>query len=260
MLRINLLPTYLEEQKKLRLAIVGASLLFAAVTAGMLGYHFLKLKADETAATDRATAAAEARTAAEAINTKADGVLTSIRPILDKTEFVEQVRFQNEIRQRIFANAAKYTDAKVEYDSMSVNGDTFTVNAYCRSIADLGRFYLTMFNNPDFTAVSIQGIPGWPNAASVNSKIGQNPFGAGDAQQQRLSTWFPVQLTAKMVRPVVSPALPTSLSGGAGGAGGFPGGPFGGGGFPGGGRPSFSGPPAGSGAPADPGAGAPPDA
>lgn len=253
MLRINLLPTYLEEQKQLRLAIAGATILFVAVLGGMLGWHFGKLVPEQQAATTRAEQAAAAKAAAEAIHTQAQQELAKVQPILDKVEFVEQVQFQNEVRQKIFARAAQYTDAKVEYDQMAVNGDTFTVNAYCQTIADLGRFYLTMFNNPDFTAVSVQGIPGWPNAASVNSEIGQNPWGAGGSTTQRLSTWFPVQLTAKLVRPVVSPSLPGSLTGAGGGPGGFPGG----GGFSG--PPSgqsFSGPPTagvggGGGAPTD---------
>jgi hypothetical protein len=252
MLRINLLPAYLAEQKKTRLAIILASLLFASVLFGMLGYHFLAQKPETTRLTEEADDAERRRDAAQAIQRQAQDTLAKVQPILDKVNFVEDVRFHNTIRQKIYENAARFTIREVEYDSMAVQGSSFSANAYCKSIADLGRFYLTMFGNPDFTAVSIQGIPGWPNAATLQQSpfgggqgLGQSPFDGQQRQQVNSgAAWFPVQLAATVVKPVVTPALPASLLVPPGGAA-APGG-FGGAGLP----PGY-GPSGGAGAPTD---------
>lgn len=239
MLRINLLPASLGEQKKVRLAIILASLLFAGVLFGMLGYHFLKIIPDAQAAEQRATDEETQQARVQKISDDAKSELQRVQPILDKVNFVESVQFHNTIRQTIFANTARYTIPQVEYDGMSVNNNVLSVSAYAKNLSDLGRFYLYMFGNPDLTAVSIQGIPSWPPA----NRNPADPFG----NPQQGGTWFPVQMTGTLVRPVVTPTLPASLFGGQaqGGAGGF------GGGFPGGagglppGYGGFSGPPGG---------------
>lgn len=253
MLRINLLPASLGEQKKVRLAIILASLLFAAVLIGMLGYHFGVIIPAAVAREEEATNEENEQARVQKISDDAKKELAQVKPILDKVEFVESVQFHNTIRQTIFANAARYTVPEVEYNGMSVNANVLTVSAFAKNLSDLGRFYLYMFGNPDLTAVSIQGIPAWPPA----NRNPSNPF---DNNQSNAGTWFPVQLTGTLVRPVVTPQLPATLFGAQGGQGGFGGGFGGPGGFSGGPPSGFSGPPAGGFSGPPTGSGPPPGA
>jgi hypothetical protein len=225
MLRINLLPAYIAERKKTRTAIILASLLWLLVLGAGLGYFFGVLNPQVA---QKEQDANDMQTKGDAVTTFAsetDALRQKIGPIKEKVDFVEQVRFHNKIRQRIFRNAARYTYRKVEYNAMSVNGNVLTVSAFVKNLSDLGRFYITMFGNPDVTAVSIQGSPpGWPQNQQQTTNL--NPFTPGPTPDQ--AGWFPVQLTATLVRPVVTPQLPASLGGGTRGIGG---GRIGGGGF-----------------------------
>jgi hypothetical protein len=262
MLKINLLPTYIAEQKRTRTAIVLASLIWLAILAGGLGYHFGVLMPQVHAKEDEAKQAEDDANRVTQFDSDTQSIRQKVAPIEDKVDFVKAVRFHNELYQKIYRNAAKYTYRNVEYASMSINGQLLAVNAYVHSLDDLGRFYLTMFGNPDVTAVSIQGIPNWDwTRQEYGGQQGILP-GQGALPEQR--GWFPVQMSASLVRPVVAPQLPASLGGGgttgrgfAGGSpfgpggGGYGGGPPMGGGY-GGGPPAGygGGPPMGGGAPA----------
>ena len=200
MLRINLLPAYFAERRKTRLAIVGFSVGFLAVTAAMLGWFFVQKHNTEAL---EAQASAEADKAAQvvAIQTEATGIRAKVQPIKDKEEFVKAVLFQNSLRSRIFRQAAAYTYRDVEYRSMVIAGNTLNVQASSKRVSDIGRYLITMFGNPDLTAVSISGIPGWPPG---NTSGGAGGGGGGGY-----------------------PGM------GGGGGGGYPGAGGGGGGFPG---------------------------
>lgn len=238
MLRINLLPAYIAERKKTRNAIIGASALVLLVLGIGLYYNFGMLKPDIDKRVAEAEEQERQQKEVEAIGQQATTTAALIIPYQEKVEFVKAVQFANIVRQKIYRNAARYTYRTVEYDKMDVTGNTLSISGAVRSVADLGRMYITMFGNPDVTAVSIQGIPSYPNNQPV-----YDPNTGGPSPTQ--GNWFPVQLTATLVQPVVTPQLPASL-----GATGTTGGGFGATGFGGGGgvsRPSgFSGAPSGS--------------
>ena len=110
-----------------------------------------------------------------------------------------------------------YTYNQVEYDSMAAADKTLSVRAYCASISDIARFYILMFGNPDVTAVSISGVPS--HADYVKAQPVTYP---GGPPPQKV--YYPVSLTATLIKPIVPPALPASLTGGTGGTvGGAPG-------------------------------------
>ena len=218
MLRINLLPAYIAERQKVRNAIIGSVAFFLIVVGGMLGYQFGMAQPE----LDKRTAEADAK------QTEADNeqkfeqetttIRTQIKPLQDKVDFVNNVRFYNTLRPRIFRNAAAYTYREVEYNSMSVNGNTLAISGYVKSLADMGRFYITFYGNPDVTAVSVGDLPGWTNDGSAGQGLpGQRP-----ATQRG----FPIGLTATLAKPVGRPSLPASLLEAAGGgAGAAPGAP-----------------------------------
>ena len=94
MLRINLLPAYIAERRKLRLTIAAFSAAFLAVTGGVLAYYFVKqaqvqqLEADANAEETKAQAV-------QLLQSQAQTTRSGVQPILDKVNYVDQVRWYN---------------------------------------------------------------------------------------------------------------------------------------------------------------------
>jgi hypothetical protein len=217
MLRINLLPAYIAERKKTRATWVWAGSLLAVCIAAPLIYRFAFQDPLYNETVRKANEADDAAKLVEATESKTQNELQKIQPIQAKVDFVKGVRFYNVLPGLIYRNAARYTYRGVEYNSMAVQGDSLTINASVPKLEDVGRFYLTLFGNPDIKALSIKGMPDYPTIQMMN----QLP---PDARRG-----FPIQVAAQLVQNV-SPPIPPS--GGAQG-GGFGGGGFGGGGFSG---------------------------
>jgi len=233
MLRINLLPAYIAEQRKTKMAWTFTGIGVAAVVGGLLGYQFAFLQPQVARMTQEATDADTAAQAVEGLEQQATGELAKIAPLQAKVTFVQGVRYFNLLVPQIYRNVAKYTYNKVEYSSMNASGDTLAISAMVQDLSDVGRFYLTLFANPDITAISIKGMPGWPNATSQSTPLP----GEGNVNPNRGG--FPLAVTAKLVQTVSPPSFA-----GAAAAGGMGGGMMGGmGGMSGGGMmgPSMSG-------------------
>jgi hypothetical protein len=246
MLRINLLPAYIAEQKKTLAAwwITGVGL--ALVLAGLLAWA-LWIRQQVADMTQAANDADTAATAVEKTQSDADAERQKVAPIKAKRDFVNNVRFYNTLRPRIYRQAAQYTLRNAEYNSMAVQGDTLSMSAYVRSISDVARFYITLYNNPDIKALSVRGLPGWPNASTV-------PLAPGTTGNDPNRNVIPLAVTAQLIKPIGAPAPP---GGGAAVGGGRPGGglggPPGGGGYGGYGAgiggPPVGGPPVAGGGP-----------
>jgi hypothetical protein len=242
--------------------------LFALVCAGLLLTYF-KVTADVAAKEEEATAEEAKQAAVEAIKSKTAQIRTQIAPLQDKVSFVENVRFYNTLAPSIYRNAAKYTIRHVEYNSMKVAGNTLTIGGFVsgeggpggpsgkQSVQNFGRYLITFFGNPDITALSVAGLPGYPSPATGTGSAtaggaggfpgfpggggppggpgfpgggGPGGFpGSGGAALGNLPSrpGFPFTATATLKRAVTTPTVPASAGGGAAtpGAGGFPGGP-----------------------------------
>ena len=232
MLRINLLPAYLEEQKKRNAHYFGAGFVALALIGGALAYHFVILNPSVDKMVAEADDANNRATAVETLQAANGELENSIKPLKDKVTFVKQTRWYNGLRPRIFEQVARYTYNQVEYNSMDVKGDSLAIKGRVKKLSDAANYYLAMSANPDVRAVGWSGIYGWPNNVQQTTGPGQTPDPAAQG--------FDIDVTAQLVKPVVAPAPPGG--GSAGGAPGAPGG-FGGpgsgapGGYGGGGAP-----------------------
>ena len=206
MLRINLLPAYIAEQKKTIATWWWAGSVLAVCIAAPLIYRFAVQDPLYNDTVARANAAHEAALAVEDTQAKTQTELQKIQPIQAKVDFVKNVQFYNRLPGLIYRNAARYTYRGVEYSSMAVDGDSLSIAASVPKLEDVGRFYLTLFGNPDIKALSIKGMPDYQRMQQIR----QLP---PDAQRG-----FPIQVAAQLVQNVSPPTAPT---GGAAGAGGF---------------------------------------
>lgn len=220
MLRINLLPAYIAQKRRVRNAIIGMVALFALVTGGMLAYQFMVLQPEVARKEQEANDMQARADAVTAYKQETTRIRTQVAPLQDKVQFVNLVRYHNTIRQKIYRNVARYTYKQVEYNSMAVTGNTLAVSGYVRQISDIGRFYITLFGNPDITAVSLTSpIPGWPVGSGQQQQAQQvNPNGNGP-----LRPAYPVAAAATLVGAVSPPQVPASAmalpGGGAAGGG-----------------------------------------
>lgn len=231
MLRINLLPAYIAERRKTKATLAATIAAVALVTAGMFGWFFTESTAVANRETEADAKQAEAD-AVTAIVNQTNQILAQVKPILDKRDFADAILFYNGWRQKIFRRAAEYTYKDVEYTSMAVGGDTLSINAFSKTVPDVGRYLITMFGNPDVKAVNISegAIPGYttPQGAAggaggalggglaVGGLPGLGGGVAGAANPNRKGYLFAV--TAQLIRAVAPPTPPGGAPGAPGSA------------------------------------------
>jgi len=171
MLRINLLPAYIAERRKTQAAIAISAILLVLPCIGLLIFYgsLKKQVADEE---QLATETETRKAAVDAITSLASQTRAKIAPLQDKVHFVEDVRFYNTLRPRIYTQAARYTIPRVEYNAMSVTGNALTIGGFVsgangkEAVQNFGRYLITFFGNPDITALSVAGLPGYPSPAT----------------------------------------------------------------------------------------------
>ncbi len=207
-LRINLLPASIAERRQTQQALVACVALSALLVGASLAYaasQQVKAKAAETEADAMETQATGKAKEVSDIKAEASKLRAQIQPISDRVDFVKQVKFYNTWVQKIYRRAALYTDSRVEYSSMAVNGGTLAMTGYVQSVDDLARYLITFYGNPDVTAVSVSGPPGWQRPSQVSI----NPL----QQSATAPKGFSFSVNATLYKALQRPALPTSLGG-----------------------------------------------
>lgn len=220
-LRINLLPAYIAETRRTKMAVGAFSALFVLGVAGSLFYYTVRQTETtklEGEANDMEQQATTATAALNKVKGESAALRAQIAPIQDRVSFVKQVQFYNTWVQKIYKRAAQYTDSKVEYSSMAVTGGTLAMTGYVTGESDpklgssavdnLARYLITFYGNPDVTAVTVSGPPGWQRPSESAQSV--NPL----AQQSAASPkGFGFSVNATLLKPLQRPELPTSLTG-----------------------------------------------
>lgn len=221
----------------------GFGILFTLILTLMLviafGFKIPAAANEEKLATD----AEAAKATTDNTQTAAAQVLTDVQPTLDKLNFVKAVHDYNIAWVELYDKMARYTDPKIIYSGAEVSGQTMQIKAYAPSIAEMGRYLEEIYKEPDFTTVSIDHLPGYPEAV-VNKYyldgklIGiSSPSGTGGGSTGVGYTGANTG-TGRAGFGAGGGFAGQRGFGGGGFGGGFPGGPrggFGGGGFGGGG-------------------------
>ena len=238
MLRINLLPPYVQQRrltKKLVPVFVGLFLLSVALPLILYSYLHGKL----TTLTQEASDAVAGKAKTDNYKSEAATTISQVAPIQAKLKFVTDADAYARKWVALYNTLADTTPkSSFLYTGAAVTGQTMAIRAYSPSVEEVGRYLQVMYHEPDFTSVVVDKIPAYPenirhlyfyNGTLVFAD-GATGGGGGNAS--------------------------SAFSGSRGGApGGFPGGgggfPGGGGGFPGGGGSQGGGGQATTGAPAN---------
>ncbi len=191
MLRINLLPTYVSQRRLTRKISLGFAALLALCVLVPLGLY-LSTRNARAAEEAKATAAEAGKAKTDALKTQATNQRSQIAPLQAKVDYVKAVRAYNTSVVKFWDTVSHYSDPKVIYTDAAVSGTTLTIKAYMPSIGEVGRYLQAMYQEPDFTTVSIDKLPGYPDALVtkyfLDNKligIGQTPAfgGAGTSTQ-----------------------------------------------------------------------------
>ncbi|MDI6828651.1 MAG: hypothetical protein QME62_09225 [Armatimonadota bacterium] len=209
MLKINLLPPYIFERRKVRQAAFIAVLAFMMVLGGMLAWWYtlnkaradLQLQVQEMEARRDEVVALQKRVEAEE---------AKIPPIQQKLDFIDGLLKYIDAIPNLYEELARYTYARIRYTSIKPSSDTLSIEAYARSLGDCGRYLLNMYRASHiFSSVTISSVPGYPSGAA------------------RGNQGFTFTVTCKLVNPITPPQYAgVSTEAQAGGApvtGGVPG-------------------------------------
>ena len=163
MLRINLLPSYVAQRRVTRqLSVFFGALFFMCVAVPF--YLYVTAQRDRADMEAKATQAEQQQTITQGYRTDASNRRSQIAPLKAKVDFVKAVKDYNIAQVKFWNTVAQYSDPKITYTDAAVSGTTLTIKAFSPSLADVGRYLQAVYNEPDFTTVSIDKLPGYPEA------------------------------------------------------------------------------------------------
>jgi len=162
-LKINLLPRYIFERRKVRQAAFLAGLAFVVVLGGMLGWWFTlnKARADLQVRVQDMEARRDEVTA---LQKRVESEEARIPPIQQRLDFIDGLLAYTDKIPDLYEEVARYTYGRVLYRSIQPAADSLTIQAYSRSLGDCGRYLLNMYRASHiFSSVTITAVPGYPS-------------------------------------------------------------------------------------------------
>src|SRR5438128_1995286 len=190
MLKINLLPPYINQRSKIRTAWTLMAVLLAA-ELGALTFYQKSNRDREDELSSTVVADENHVKTVQKLADDAKAERAKIQPIRDKTEFIKQLLDYNKVRPDLYEHVASYVYREVWVSGMQAEQNVLTMPGSAKSISGVGRFLLFMQNNPDFTQVRISSVPGWPpgtagaeaspltGAGGAGGAYGGSPGGSG---------------------------------------------------------------------------------
>ncbi len=163
MLRINLLPAYVNQRRWIKKLIPIFAAVFAVFVAVPLAYSaYLHKKLTDI--TQQADTAVQGKTTTDGLRAQAVATIGQVKPIQDKLDFVDAVHAYDRAQVARF-NTLADTSAHTRfiYSAVAVAGATMNIKAWSPSVEDVGRYLQVMYQEPDFQSVVVDHIPGYPD-------------------------------------------------------------------------------------------------
>ena len=163
MLRINLLPTYVQQRRLTKRLVPLFVVIFALCVAAPLAAYFYERNRLSTL-TQQANDAVSGKSKTDALKAEAANTVAQVAPIQAKLQFVEDC--DDHIRQVVALwNRLADTSPKSSfiYTGASVSGTTMSIKAYSPSVEEVGRYLQAMYHEPDFVTVAVDHIPAYPD-------------------------------------------------------------------------------------------------
>jgi Tfp pilus assembly protein PilN len=161
MLKINLLPPYINQRSQIRNAWILMAVVLAAELVGLTFYQKGKIDQESQLLSDVQSKETQVLQV-QKLASEAAAARAKIQPIKDKTDFINGLLAFNKVRPDLYEHVASYVYREVWISGMQADQNVLTMPASAKSISAVGRFLLFMQNNPDFSQVRISSVPGWP--------------------------------------------------------------------------------------------------
>ncbi len=196
MLKINLLPPYIFERRKVRQAAILFGMIFLLVVGGMVGWLITLSRKESDLKSQVAVMQSNARQV-EQLEATIKAEESKIPPIKERMDFFQAVMAYNVKYPALYEELTKYTYERVLYRSIEPSNTALTINAHAKSLGDAGRYLLNMYRARHlFSDVKMSAVPGYPN----------NIMGG-----------FDFSVTCTLVNPIDAPPIPAGLGGGSAG-------------------------------------------
>lgn len=239
MMKINLLPRTINERKIVRNTAILFGVLVIAIVAMGIAYTQMFLVPEVQKEQDLATQTEQLKSEVEGIEKEASDWQGKISPIKTKLDFINSVLAYNLKYPKLYEDLAKWTYERISYTGLTCDGTQISMGARAKSLDDLGRFLLNMYQATDlFTSVTITGVPGYPIGEAQQgggpaampdlslpggSGLGANLAGMGaisaGVQKGPSARYIDFTVNCKLKTPIVAP----TFSAGGAAAGGQPG-------------------------------------
>ncbi len=163
MLRINLLPSYVQQRRLTKKLVPAFVALVAVSAAGPLAAYFV-LHGKLATLTQEATDAVDGKAKTDALKAEATTTIAQVAPIQQKLQFVTDV---DAYARKWVAKYAQLADTTPRssfiYTSAAITGQTMAIGAYSPSVESVGRYLQVMYHEPDFNTVAVDRIPAYPD-------------------------------------------------------------------------------------------------
>lgn len=162
MLRINLLPSYVQQRRLTKKLVPLFAAIFALCVAAPLAL-FAYQRSQLATLTQQANDAVAGKGKTDALKAQAATTIAQVAPIQAKLQFADDCN--DHIRQVVALwNRLADTTPKSSfiYTGASVSGTTMSIKAYSPSVEEVGRYLQVMYHEPDFVTVAVDHIPAYP--------------------------------------------------------------------------------------------------
>ncbi|MBI3911558.1 MAG: hypothetical protein HY320_11580 [Armatimonadetes bacterium] len=176
LVKINLLPAYFTERKKVRAAVVIVCLLLVAEIGGLLFWQISLQKQAAAVEQDRATKQAE-KDRLDALQAKAQGFRNQIDAGAPLLNFINGIMNFNKERPALYEQTADYTYRNITALSMVATNTQFTMEVYATNFTDLATFFRYMHNHPGIANPSISAIPAYSTRRTAQGRGGRGGRG-----------------------------------------------------------------------------------
>lgn len=246
MLKINLLPSYIQTRRQVKIAAGAVTVILIAEVA--VGIYMMQAPQKTKAELAAKKADVEGQlTKLRAVESASGGVLAAEGALAPKYDFITHMLDYNTAYPTLYARTARYTYANAMLTNLSATSNTLKFDAYVSNPSDVSVLMRGLMRNADFQGLpQISGVPGY----DAKEQSAREKAGASDVAPTMI-----VGGVSGAAGGAPGPGGGNSPGGAPGMPGGAPGMPGGAPGMPGGNGPGgapMSSPP---GAPGMPGGG-----
>jgi hypothetical protein len=174
MLKLNLLPPYINQKKQVRMAVAVVTALVIAEVALMIWARTGPAATLAAKQTEFQQVQSEYRDM-EPLGQQSSAILAEEADILPKYDFMTKMLEYNEAYPDLYQTTAGYTYREVMFMNLEASTNQLQFNAYVSNPRDVSRLMYGLSRCPEFVGLpQISNVPGWNSAEAAARQAAQN--------------------------------------------------------------------------------------